>query len=360
MGSDRSVTGLPTPLVVERRDVLYGETDQYAAFPNIIRTDREIVVKFETQDLQALRSASVRHPHYRPVAQPVWIVSTNRAASWAIATNAPTIGNVLDNTFGGSLPDGSLFDMTWHYIKGTTTRSPFYLNIYQGSLGQPVWSEHLPAFDRIYLHGMSRLPDGRYLACAYSRDGVTAYQGSVDGKQWQPISHIHHPTEEPFDFSEAGIAVYDDGRVVLVLRADWSRKRDPEEKFKPEAPRLYQVESTDFGKTWSRPRQLPIRGQPAFLLKLRSGNLLMVYGHRSAPYSVRALLSHDRGRTWNLQSELILHTFEPGGWDIGYPVATQLEDGRILVAYYGYLTAATELDSPHGIFASLIRESGND
>ncbi|HEU5123331.1 MAG TPA: sialidase family protein [Verrucomicrobiae bacterium] len=360
--SQDKTTALPTRLAIVNQSGLYTETNHYAAFPSIIRTEREIVVKFETQNLQALRSAKVKHPHYRPVAEPVWVVSTDNAATWTITTNAPTIGKVLDNTFGGALPDGATFDLAWHYIKGTTTRPPFVLNIYHGTLAQPSWSEHLPIFDHVYLHGVSRMPDGSHLACAYNKTGVTLYQGSVDGKHWQQISHIDPPAGEPFDLSEGSIAVYDDGRVVLVVRADWSKKKDPEEKFKPEGSqyfRLYQLDSQDFGKTWSQPHQLPIWGQPAFLLKLRSGNLLMVYGHRSAPYSVRALLSHDRGQTWDAQSEITLQTFEPGGWDIGYPVATQLNDGRILVAYYGYLTAATQLDSPHGIFSCVIKESQN-
>ena len=83
----------------------------------------------------------------------------------------------------------------------------------------------------------------------------------------------------------------------------------------------------------------------------------MVYGHRRDPFTVRAILSHDRGRTWDMDSMTTLHTFDPGNIDFGYPVATQLDDGRILVAYYGYTSPEVKaLDSTHGIFCSIIKE----
>jgi hypothetical protein len=82
----------------------------------------------------------------------------------------------------------------------------------------------------------------------------------------------------------------------------------------------------------------------------------MVYGHRRPPFSVRAILSHDRGVTWDMGSMVELHRFEPGNYDIGYPVATQLDNGEVLVAYYGYSTADTGLYSPHAIFCTRMKE----
>ena len=102
--------------------------------------------------------------------------------------------------------------------------------------------------------------------------------------------------------------------------------------------------------------QIPIWGHPPYMLKLASGNLLMVYGHRRPPWSIRAVLSRDRGRTWDLSTIKILREFKPGNYDLGYPVATQLSDGRIFCAYYGFASDNIELYSTHGIFATIFSE----
>jgi hypothetical protein len=96
---------------------------------------------------------------------------------------------------------------------------------------------------------------------------------------------------------------------------------------------LWQSESTDAGKTWTLPRRTPIWGFPADLLPLRSGKLLCAYGYRRRPYGVRACLSHDEGRTWDIEHELILRA-DGAGPDVGYPSSVQLDDGTIFTAYY--------------------------
>jgi hypothetical protein len=269
---------------------------------------------------------------------------------------------VQDFTFGGGFENGGLFSLEWSYIKGTKKRPPFSVKIFKSYLGTPSQSERLPIFDDVYLQGITHLPDGGYLASGYesaaSSTGITLYHGSPDALHWEKRSRIANPSDVPFIFSEASLAAYRDGRVVVVMRADWSKREDPEGKFKPGnfGYWLYQTVSGDFGHTWSQPQRLPIWGHPPYLLKLRSGDLLMVYGERRPPYSVHAVLSHDRGETWDIGSTVTLHKFDPGGWDIGYPVATQLEDGRIVVVYYGYSTQNTTLVSPHGIFETILQQ----
>jgi hypothetical protein len=83
----------------------------------------------------------------------------------------------------------------------------------------------------------------------------------------------------------------------------------------------------------------------------------MVYGHRRPPFSVRAILSHDRGASWDLGSMIELRRFEPGHYDIGYPVATELDNGEIVVVHYGYSTKDLETCSPHGVFCTRVKEA---
>ena len=46
-------------------------------------------------------------------------------------------------------------------------------------------------------------------------------------------------------------------------------------------------------------------GYPNHLLKLRDGRILCTFGYRRKPMGVRALLSEDGGRTWDLDHEYV-------------------------------------------------------
>jgi hypothetical protein len=59
---------------------------------------------------------------------------------------------------------------------------------------------------------------------------------------------------------------------------------------------------------------------------------------------VRAVLSENEGRSWDIDNVRILrddggtpnefHKQASGGSDVGYPISTQLSDGSILTVYY--------------------------
>jgi hypothetical protein len=116
------------------------------------------------------------------------------------------------------------------------------------------------------------------------------------------------------------------------------------------------VRSQDGGKTWSEPE--PISGQGAACWKvpgkqghmyrspwpvlLKDGRIVVIFARRRMPTGIGGIVSSDRGKTWS--HEFVIrddgvrwdeekHT--EGEWgDLGYPVGTQLEDGRIFTAYY--------------------------
>jgi hypothetical protein len=93
------------------------------------------------------------------------------------------------------------------------------------------------------------------------------------------------------------------------------------------------------------------------MVRLASGAILLVYGYRRPPWEIRAIRSRDDGRTWDMTSLRTLHRFEPGNYDMGYPVATQLDDGSIVCAFFGYSTPDVGEKMPHGIFVSLFDEA---
>lgn len=79
---------------------------------------------------------------------------------------------------------------------------------------------------------------------------------------------------------------------------------------------------------------------------LPDGRILCSFGYRRDPMGVRAVLSHDGGKTWDIDNLILLRddggtpsqlrsgTARSGGGDLGYPISTQLSDGSILTVYY--------------------------
>ncbi len=96
---------------------------------------------------------------------------------------------------------------------------------------------------------------------------------------------------------------------------------------------LYQSESTDGGKTFSKPHQIldDLGGAPSHLLLHSSGVLIASYGYREAPYGERVMLSYDGGASW--KTDYILDDTGRSG-DLGYPATVERRDGSLLTVYY--------------------------
>jgi hypothetical protein len=92
--------------------------------------------------------------------------------------------------------------------------------------------------------------------------------------------------------------------------------------------------SDDGGTSWHRIGIVAAdtgRGNPASLSRLADGRLVAVYGYRAAPFSIRAAVSEDDGRSWSAP----LTIREDGhDWDIGYPRTCIRPDGTLVTVYY--------------------------
>ncbi len=94
---------------------------------------------------------------------------------------------------------------------------------------------------------------------------------------------------------------------------------------------MVESESRDGGRTWSEGRNstLPNPNSAIDLIKLRSGNLLLVYNHSMTERTpLRAALSSDGGKTWPRTAELAT-----GKNSFAYPVVLQASDGRLHLVY---------------------------
>ncbi len=153
--------------------------------------------------------------------------------------------------------------------------------------------------------------EGRPL-CVRTTDG---------GRTWRFVSWI---AEEPPGYAIMPSTVRLGPRELLsAIR----RREDPKRWIET-------YRSLDDGQSWTLdtvPAPDLGEGNPASLIRLADGRLCLTYGYRAAPYSIRARLSGDGGRTWDL--EIILRD-DGAGRDIGYPRSVQRPDGKVVTVYY--------------------------
>lgn len=370
---------------------LYDDVEYYASFPKIVKTSSEIIVYYSIQNIEKLQAQEL-HSHYQPLLEYRYSISADNAETWTHTDQPPALENVQDATRAlVALEDGRLLDAIYRYIPGTKKCYPNNAKIYHKTLNAaPLCEYPIPQCEFLksnYLWDIRPTADGSLLAAAYGykpeipdtflegkqfnekwpQDYTTLemafFKGTPDGKNWQYLSRIEN--NHAWGMAEPNILAFPNGRVVVMIRAEWHRSlRDilPDQahgndrSFDGYGYYLYQAQSSDGGKTWSEPVNTGIWGHPAYLLQLDSGAVLMVYGHRRPPYSVRAILSYDQCRTWDISTMKTLRNFDQDHMDMGYPVAVQLDDGNILCTYYGHSTEKPGFDKPHGIYASVFNQ----
>ncbi|HOV62852.1 MAG TPA: sialidase family protein [Spirochaetia bacterium] len=152
----------------------------------------------------------------------------------------------------------------------------------------------------------------------YGEKGAYIFRSTNDGKSWGDPTHIAE------GYNETGLLCLPGERMLAFLRSS-----DPQEDAS-----LFQAESSDAGYTWSSPHRCTgPKEHPADVIRLSNGNLLFVYGHRTAPFGVWAMLSRDEGKTWD-RDHIAMLVADSSTWDCGYPSSVELKGGRIFTAYY--------------------------
>jgi hypothetical protein len=92
--------------------------------------------------------------------------------------------------------------------------------------------------------------------------------------------------------------------------------------------------SADNGATWTQetnPVDYIGAGNPPMLNRLRDGRLCLSYGFRAFPFSIRAKISADGGKTWG--PAIVLRN-DGADRDIGYVRSVQRADGKVVTTYY--------------------------
>jgi hypothetical protein len=153
--------------------------------------------------------------------------------------------------------------------------------------------------------------EGRPL-CVRTTDG---------GRSWRFVSWI---APEPKGYSIMPSTVRLGGKELLTA----IRRREGGKSW------LETYRSADDGTSWKLdtvPAPDLGEGNPAAMIRLADGRVCLTYGRRAEPYSIRARLSGDGGRTWG---EEVTLRGDGGGRDLGYPRSVQRPDGKVVTVYY--------------------------
>jgi BNR/Asp-box repeat. len=331
-GTEYSVNADFHPIIKKR--VI--EPDRYIGWPTITRLNNGELIAIFSGD---------RDAHVCPWGKTQIVRSTNNGKTWS---EPETINNTpLDDRDAGIIQtkQGTLL-ISWFTSIAFTM--PVYKTAYEryARIAEKI---NLPEIRGQYLgnwvrrsddggktwgeairtkvsapHGPISLRDGRLLyvgsAQYESRRGIFVEESTDDGRTWKIIAELTG-AEEPQRMSEPHMVELKSGKLIAMVRYE---PKDPAKRC------LLQSESTDGGKTWTPLRSSGIWGLPPHLIQLKNGWVLVVYGHRREPFSQRACISKDEGKTW----EDPITIASAIGPDMGYPSSVQLEDESILTAYY--------------------------
>ena len=170
----------------------------------------------------------------------------------------------------------------------------------------------------------AQLPDGTVLAPLYGvTDGSQAviFASRDQGVTWEPYSYAAGPLGKNHGSHEPSLFRTQSGRIFCFIRTD---------------DEMYYCVSGDDGRSFGEPVATGLPGSvPYDALQLPSGNVYLTYGHRGAPYGIRALLLDSECNGISPGREVILRNDGLGG-DISYTSSVLLPDGDILTVYYYY------------------------
>lgn len=346
--------GTPIPTIVSnipsaRHQLVYSKESVYAAFPTPFIDDGQIGITFSTKTTDR---------HVDNTGGSKTMLSSDEGKTW-VDTDAPLVSSAWRRSDGSmvrALHQGWLYaDISEEPRLIAERRHPHRSSDTQVAwLGGPCvkvstddgrsWNTTILPMPE-YLSGVNGYHDiAAYLhtstdirlAAIYGKkyapgnpeklgpDEVFIIRSIDDGYTWETYPMYPDGLPNPaIGFNETALVETAGGKILAIAR---STIEDG----------LWQMESGDGGLTWNAPVKTPMKGFPAHVIRLKDGRLLCAYGvRRQAPQGIRAVVSADDGKTWNVENELIIRGDAAGNpADMGYPILYQRADGTILVVYY--------------------------
>lgn len=336
--------------------ILYKDTGAYSCFPAVAKTkDGTLWVSFRRAGGFSLRAVKEgKYDHVDKGARICLLKSEDDGKTWSDGMILPAFdpergeqdpsiqaladGTLMINFFQWfvvpeeekkrlKFPARQQIDGSWADVEG-----PFIIrSTDQGQTWEqePVYADSAPLVRGGTSDAVIELPNGNLLMGIYGADpgsGVCrAYSilSTDGGDTWGEPALIAADPGQKISFEEPAVVVLPDGNLLAMIRAGEPRNYQY----------LYQAFSYDSGKTWVGLQETPMWGHPAHVLKLSDGRLVCSYGYRREPFGIRACLSSDNGKTWDIENEYTLRQ-DGGSRDLGYPCSVELENGQVLTVYY--------------------------
>jgi len=339
-----------------RHRVVFWDPYGYSAWPTILRCQNgEMLIAF----CEAMRRTS-KLTHADPSFYGMIIRSSDQGESWSehpeviggyqyYGMDDPGImqlsdGKILVNAFRRSFAPAASVDRRvdvrfrrvkpFHWATGYSDDMTYVFHSLDNARTwlEPVHVDVSPFKAGCQLRAIIELPDGTLLLPCYEefhepstpepKMTWTAYvlRSRDRGRTWGEPSVIGAHGVHGIGYNEPALIHLSSGKTIALLRTG-------------PAGHLYQSQSDDLGQTWSQPAKTPMWGSPAHLWQLQDGRLLATYGHRRERFGIRACVSSDEGRSWDIENEIVLRD-DLKNMDLGYPTTTQMDDGTLLTAYY--------------------------
>lgn len=308
----------------------------------------------------AVVASGFRLEHVCPFGKTVISYSEDDGETYTLP--APVIDTVLDDRDGGIVPFGksgvivTSFNNSIEFQKFRMQNRPLnseYKSAYLELITKEEESKYLGALFRFSFdggvtfgpickshitspHGPIELKDGSLLwvgrtfshmdAKMGSNDRIEAHKINLDGTT-EFVGYIDNVVEDGEELlsCEPHVILLDDGRLLAHIRV----QRNTGERILT----IYQSESNDNGKTWSKPYRLldKFGGAPSHLFRHSSGVLIATYGVRKFPYGIKAMFSYDDGKTWDIGHDIYVNEVSA---DLGYPSTVELKDGSLITVFY--------------------------
>mgnify|MGYP001025136242 CR=1 FL=1 len=165
------------------------------------------------------------------------------------------------------------------------------------------------------------------------------YMSIDNGVSWHYVSDIWYDPYRRISSSYPYIIELPSGRLLCTLGI-WMYR------FRNDVRWISLSYSDDGGLSWSEPKRINRWGVSPYGLLLKDGRIVIIYARRHTnAYGMFCIVSEDSGLTWS--DEIILRKDPMPSMGVfdgiiqsrkvvdgGYPVAVQLRDNRIFIAYY--------------------------
>ena len=337
--------------------VIYRDSSFHAAFPSVVKLENgELLLAFRrAPERRSMGEKSTNHvdPNSYLVA-----VRSRDGEAW---TPDPKL--IYAHAFGGSqdpcllrLRDGTLLCVSygWAFLRPdglANLRQPFFQNqnnsVFLGGYllrsadgGQswqgPNYPPHIqpevnldpfgkpiPAYNR---GAMVEGKDGRVFWVVAASDQLTPHKTSTHlltsddkGMTWKYACPV--AVNDSASFNETSLYETPKGDLVAFLR---TAGLDDQACI---------ARSTDGGKSFAAWQKMGFQGHPLHALRLPDHRVLLTYGYRHEPLGIRARILNAECTDFATAPEMTLRD-DGGTTDIGYPWAVQLDEKRVLVAYY--------------------------